>query len=414
MSQRNGSSRLVGGSLLIVAMAASVHVARWVAMLRGSGLKIAILTSVDTGVAPELSPCRIIRSRQELDSLPAGEVAIFDVKSVDAAEAAEADAAAGYAWPGHPAHPAGLPTSPHVVRACIASLRPDIVHSMEVQFAGYIVLEAKRRMGREGFPPWIVSNWGSDIFLFRKLAAHGETIERVFAEADAYWAECARDTRIAEQFGYRGKVLTTMPASGGMDLPTEAELPPSRRDLIMVKGYHGWSGRGLHILSALYLAAPELRKFRVLVSFPLPHLEKVADELARRTGLDIGMMPYVPSHADALARLARARLVVGIGISDGISTTLLEAMGVGAFPIVANTTCGSEWIRDGVDGFIVDPHDTRGLAAAITRAASDDALVDAAAIRNRDEVGSRWDPAINGRTALAHYAEMLPAHEVAP
>jgi hypothetical protein len=67
-----------------------------------------------------------------------------------------------------------------------------------------------------------------------------------------------------------------------------------------------------------------------------------------------------------------------------------------------------------VDGFIVDPHDTLGLAAAITRAASDDALVDAAAIRNRDEVGSRWDPAINGRTALAHYAEMLSAHEVAP
>jgi glycosyltransferase involved in cell wall biosynthesis len=328
--------------------------------------------------------------------------------------AAEADAAAGYAWPGHPAFPAGGPTSPHVVCECITSLRPDIVHSMEVQFAGYIVLEAKRRLGRDRFPRWIVSNWGSDIYLFRKLAAHRETIERVFAEADGYWSECVRDTRIAEEFGYRGAVLTTMPASGGMELPPAADLPPSRRDVIMVKGYHGWSGRGLHILSALYLAAPELRGFRIVVSFPLPHFQKVADELAHRTGLDVKMMPYVPRHEEALARLAGARMVVGIGISDGISTTLLEAMGVGAFPIVANTTCGGEWLRDGVDGFIVDPHDTKGLAAAITRAASDDALVDAAAIRNRSEVGGRWDPAINGRTALRHYAAMLSAREAAP
>jgi glycosyltransferase involved in cell wall biosynthesis len=411
MNHQEDTPRLAGRSLLIVAMAASVHLARWVGMLRHSGMRIAILTSVDTGIAPELSPYTLIRTRRELEKLPAGEVGVFDIGSVDAAEAAEADATGGYVWPGHPAFPAGGPTSPHVVGECIARLRPDMVHSMEVQFAGYIVLEAKRRVGRDAFPPWIVSNWGSDIFLFRKLAAHRETIERIFQEADGYWAECVRDTRIAEEFGYRGAVLTTMPASGGMELPPPSELPPSRRDVIMIKGYHGWSGRGLHIFSALYLAAPELRDFRIVVSFPLPHFQKIADELARRTGLDVKMSPYVARHEEALARLAGARMVVGIGISDGISTTLLEAMGVGAFPIVANTTCGGEWLRDGLDGFIVDPHDTNGLAAAITRAASDDALVDAAAIRNRHEVGARWDPGVNGRIALRHYAAMLSARE---
>src|SRR5512138_2685070 len=50
----------------------------------------------------------------------------------------------------------------------VARLKPDIVHSLEIQNGGELVLAAKRS-GRAPFPPWIATNWGSDIFLFGRL-----------------------------------------------------------------------------------------------------------------------------------------------------------------------------------------------------------------------------------------------------
>ena len=41
----------------------------------------------------------------------------------------------------------------------IRRLKPDLVHSLEFQHAGYLALEARRRI-RRGFPPWIATNWG--------------------------------------------------------------------------------------------------------------------------------------------------------------------------------------------------------------------------------------------------------------
>src|SRR5438270_7765795 len=96
-------------------------------------------------------------------------------------------------------------------------LRPDVVHSMEIQRAGYITLEAKSKFkGR--FPPWIVTNYGSDIFLFGRLAAHAEKIRDVMSECDYYHCECQRDVKLARDFGFRGEALPVFPVTGGFDL----------------------------------------------------------------------------------------------------------------------------------------------------------------------------------------------------
>src|SRR5262249_40368945 len=91
-----------------------------------------------------------------------------------------------------------------------------------------------------------------------------------------------------------------------------------------------------------------------------------------------------------------ARAVVGVGISDGISTTLLEAMAVGAMPIQSSTACADEWLEHGRSGFIVSPHDTRAIAEAIIGAVSNDELVDQAAEINLRTVRERWSSKING------------------
>jgi glycosyltransferase involved in cell wall biosynthesis len=51
---------------------------------------------------------------------------------------------------------------------------------------------------------------------------------------------------------------------------------------------------------------------------------------------------------------ASSRIYVGISLSDGISTSLLEAMAMGAFPIQTSTACVDEWFADGVSGYRID------------------------------------------------------------
>ena len=105
--------------------------------------------------------------------------------------------------------------------------------------------------------------------------------------------------------------------------------------------------------------------------------------------------------------LGRARVMIGAGISDGISTTLLESMAMGCFPIQSNTSCCDEWFEDGVGGFRFSPHDVAQLAALITCAMSDDGLVDAAARRNRAVVEERWNAEVNGAAMVANYRSLI-------
>ena len=78
-------------------------------------------------------------------------------------------------------------------------------------------------------------------------------------------------------------------------------------------------------------------------------------------------------------------------MSDGISTSFLEAMVMGSFPVQSWTSCAGEWIVDGKSGILVPPDDPAPVAAALRRALTDDRLVDAAAERNRAEAGRRLD-----------------------
>src|SRR5207247_767575 len=87
----------------------------------------------------------------------------------------------------------------------IEAARPDIVHSMEIQSDGYLVLEARSRV--RAMPPWIVHNWGSDIYHYGRIARHVPRIRAVMAACDYYWAECLRDIGLARAFGLRGRRL---------------------------------------------------------------------------------------------------------------------------------------------------------------------------------------------------------------
>jgi glycosyltransferase involved in cell wall biosynthesis len=55
-----------------------------------------------------------------------------------------------------------------------------------------------------------------------------------------------------------------------------------------------------------------------------------------------------------LSFFQNAKIYLGISRSDGISTSFLEALSYGAYPIQSNTSCANEWVDKGIQCTLVD------------------------------------------------------------
>ena len=278
----------------------------------------------------------------------------------------------------------------------IKIIKPDIIHSLEFQKAGYYTLYAKKR-SKSTFPKWIATNYGSDIFLFGRLSDHKEKIIAILENCDYYDCECQRDVHLAKELGLKGKILPVIPNGGGFDLDTikrlQQQIPPSKRQLIVLKGYQGWAGRALVGLHAIELLVQHLSSYRVAIINTSEDVKIAAELLSKKTGIPIEVIPKI-SREEILKIYGNARIYIGLSIGDAISTSLLEAMVMGAFPIQSNTSCAEEWIQNDKCGFIVPPEDPEIIAKKILIAIKDDILVDQAGLINQDIIRRKLDQKI--------------------
>ncbi len=293
----------------------------------------------------------------------------------------------------------------------IQHLKPDIIHSLEIQHSAYLILDAKKRFRGSAFPPWIVTNWGSDIFLFGRLAKHAEKIRDVLANADYYSCECKRDVCLAEAYGFKGRILPVFPNTGGFDLLDIVGLrtpgPVSARRTIMLKGYQHWAGRALSGLRALERCADALVGYTIAIYSASPDVEIAAMLFQQATGVRVTLVPFSTTHREMLALHGTARISIGLSISDAISTSFLEALVMGSFPIQSWTSCADEWIVDGRTGLLVPPEDPDVVEQAIRRALADDILVDKASDENWQTAKGRLDHKLLKQQVIELYATVL-------
>ena len=71
----------------------------------------------------------------------------------------------------------------------------------------------------------------------------------------------------------------------------------------------------------------------------------------------------------------KSRIYLGSSESDGISTSFLQALITGTFPIQTNTSCASEWISRGANASII-PLDSTLMYNKIRGALLNDQMVD--------------------------------------
>ncbi len=280
----------------------------------------------------------------------------------------------------------------------IKSINPDLIHTLETQFAGYLVLDVKNRYFIDTiFPKWWHTNWGSDFYLFSNLASHRERIINILKNINYYSCESIRDNLIAKELGYLGEAVSTYPNTGGFDLNFLKNLIKdasitSRRKIIMIKGYQGWAGRSLFILAALKRVHILLKEYEIKI-FSNPHGEdvKIASELLSfKYNLNIEILPEL-SHNEMLTYFSKSKLYIGSSISDGISTSFLESVATGCFPLQSNTSTAEEWAEHGVNALFFDPEDPIDIANCIEQAINNEKMLDSAAVINYEITKNRLD-----------------------
>lgn len=383
-------------------MSNTVHTARWLAQLSGEGHELHLF-AVGQGVPhPELSGVTLHSLLWQTSTKQP------ELKRL------------GVPWPfkrgisaafnSLEAHVPGLAPAQRLART-IRHLKPDLVHVLHMQHAGYLTSAALELLEPHQVPRVAYSSWGSDMYYYGKMPDHAPRIRALLARADYYIADCRRDVALAVEFGFRGQTLGVFPVGGGYDLPAvRAHLSadaPAKRRAIALKGYHqsNWAGRALVGLHAIQLCADVLGDYEVVVFSATPNTHHAAEFLARTTGLRVTLMPTA-SHDEMFSLLGRCRVSIGLSITDGTPNAMLEAMILGALPLQSDTVSTAEWIDDGKNGLLVPPEDAAAVATALRRAVTDDALVDQAARLNWTLADERLSREPMRQAVLAAYRQM--------
>jgi len=238
-----------------------------------------------------------------------------------------------------------------MLRRKIRQMNPDYLHALELQHAGYIAERALR--DKRITVPLIATNYGSDIFWFQQYPKHLQRIRELLKRTNFYSAECHRDYLLAAKYGFAGVDLPLAPNAGaisGTDLERN-KLSSSSRKIIAVKGYQEWVGRAQVVIQALKLSKDDLKDAEIVFfSCGVSMLLKIKF-LKLTSGLNVrGIGKHHLNHDQILDLFSRSRVYVGVSLSDGLSTSSIEAMSMGAFPIQSDTSCASEWFLDGVSG----------------------------------------------------------------
>lgn len=382
--------------LLIVGMANSIHVARWLELLVDLPYEVELISSNPSNhVHPKID--KLVRASGNDQKMILRASFITRRFSV-------------YMWLADRIFQDWIRAIFIALRIAITS--PDLVHVLELQNGGYPTSKAMRLLKRGRRPMLFVTNYGSDVYWYRKFPSHVQKLKRLLEEADYFSAECQRDVEIAKGLGFNKTVLSTCPVTGGISVDLMPRglnsIPLSERRSIAIKGYQGEWGQALEAIDALLKTDLDiLRKFQV----ELYSCDTATVNAARKLQ-ELGISVLTTgkgelSHEQMLELFKRSRLYIGLSTSDGISTSMLEAMSQGAIPIQTNTSCANEWISSTAQGFVVALGNSLGIANAVERVLSDDAYVISAQASNFKVIESRYDRTKIKTIVEDYYAQIL-------
>lgn len=249
-------------------------------------------------------------------------------------------------------------------------IQPDIVHCFEMKLSGLPILSV---MNKHKIP-FVYSSWGSDMYAYQNLGVSTVQLKSFLNRIDYLITDCNRDFQIAQQLGFTNQFLGVFPGNGGIEIESTYIQPINNRKTICVKGYDDGVGKAILVLKAI-----ESIKFDSITDFLIFSADELVEDYVKKSEYFkqkkvevISRKSFLPNKF-LLQKLGSCLLYIGNSICDGMPNSLLEAMGMGAFPIQSNPgKVTEEVITHGMNGFLIeDPKDVKAISSFIKTAVED-------------------------------------------
>jgi glycosyltransferase involved in cell wall biosynthesis len=295
------------------------------------------------------------------------------------------------------------------LRYLFARIKPDLVHAHWAHFAVPV------RNAWRG--PLVVSAWGSDVYRRDQFTdRQWSDLQRALQAADLVTCDSADlGNAIRRELGVAHDKVAVI--QWGIDT---ALFSPRGNDMRADLGLLGrivvFSARNftplynqetvVDVFAQLHRERPDTFLLMKNYGGAADYVARIREAL-RRHGLGdnsriVETVPY-----EAMPALYRtADVTVSIPFSDATPMALLEAMACGSVPVVSDLPSLREWVIEGENGYLVDPHDTaavlQAMKAAIARPSGSANLKEAA----RATVLAKADQQAHMSLADGHYQRL--------
>jgi glycosyltransferase involved in cell wall biosynthesis len=295
------------------------------------------------------------------------------------------------------------PLSMFRARRLVKKIRPDIVHTHYVTSGGVAGLVCN-------FHPTITTVHGSDINESMKSGIWKFLLRRVFQQADCV-NTCTEDQkRKVMSLGINPKKIYVLTLGIDTDkfffaprqwgcLKDTIRLVTTRR---LENCYDHFT-----IIRALAILRRKGIKFKMTFAAGGP-LQDNLKEMVKKEELENGVYFLGGVGKDRIIEILHNNdIFLSAPVMDGISIALLEALSVGLFPIVSQIEVNSDWIKNGVDGFLHKVGDAESLAECILKIRNNYQSAAEAVQNNRKKVVGLADTKTNMERLEKIYEQLI-------
>ncbi|MBC7490232.1 MAG: glycosyltransferase [Glaciimonas sp.] len=419
--------------ILFIGFPESSHTHSWIELLNGSTFNVRLfsLPSAEPPVAWPVktyltltgAPRVNTPSRQTVFPPPRSQILRLAIRAQNAVNRGQLDSvvrlksviefATGIAKRFYSRDPFSLEESlAHVIR----QWKPDIIHTLGFDFASYFYLRTRKQFNLAGMGwRWIAqARGGPDIALQRYSPEFAPLIREVFETCDHFIADNQINYDYALDVGLaKEKVLNpgmgVVSGAGGMDtvgLRAMWQLYPSRRERVIVwpKAYEMYTSKALPVFEAIIKAWDRIQPCRIEMIWMVQSdvkiwYEKMFPEHIKACCQIFGRL----SREETLIRISNARVMIAPSLSDGIPNTMMEAMALGAVPLVSPLDTIVPVVKNEENVIFARNLYPDEIAEALVRLMSDDVLVDRMATNNLVRVGEIADRRQVRARAFAYY-----------
>jgi glycosyltransferase involved in cell wall biosynthesis len=260
--------------------------------------------------------------------------------------------------------PVTITRSAKKLRSVIERVKPDLIHAMRIPYEGMLAADAYTGI------PLLVSVWGNDFTLHApSTRLMGHYTRWTMQVADALHADCQRDIRLAQEWGFAAKRPTlVIPGNGGVR--TDIFFPPKKlveaSVVINPRGFRAYVRNDVFFKS-IPLVLKEIPGARFICTSMAG--ESQALQWIKELGIGQAVKLLAPRpHAQMADVYRRAAVLVSPSVHDGTPNSLLEGMACGCFPVAGDLESIREWITDGENGLLTDATDPRRMAESVVMA----------------------------------------------